>query len=735
MLTKFLSEEEKKIGQKKLYTFQAFNGMAFNFMGATPVYLLAIGFGATNIELGYISSVIFLTGFILVILPKLLAGKNLIKVQSTAWFLRGMFVLIYLALFFLEGRSAVLLILIVYTLFCSARMVGVVIENPLIKMVTTSGNRGIVFAKLNIAFQSTALVSKLISFIITSFKLLSGTTGILLLQVFGSIINTAAVLQFRKIPCRETVEYHKSRNLFVIFKESMHNKKRKYPLLFRWISICVMVLNGLTIVFLRKEVGITANYIFLYTMIIAFANILSGLFTKNYSDRIGSRPLLIGMNILLSIFLIIWMLLPGNNISTIPKYMFFILGLLTNFFLLSNNVLINRVLVNTMPETDSFAYNSMIKFITAIFSFLTGILGGILIDAGQSWTQLLPNNFSLMFLLMFILSMVMVILSLKIIDVGSLSAKETMAILFSSEGLRAYNDIGKLDTIKDPVKIKNVILSISQNDANIATEELRSILASPLSPHKGDVIKSLFSHPRDALLPQILDEASDSGSYHQKKAIFALGAYSDTRVENILIKLLDDKNSAIRSTAAKSLGRIGYKQNIDKITKLSLDAIEAWDKINYLIALKNMDEEGNIFKQTFIYPREYTDGIFRQTYYSLVSALFDFKPKLSNIYSSNNQKKGDGLKDFLQDTRDLDLFNVKHHELIKWFKSGNKNRIWEFCYSVLKDKRTDNSTPLNNLLSAIVIEADNKIKSSENDILYDDAIAALYFTYQILITA
>ena len=170
MLTKFLSEEEKQNGRNRVYKFQALNGMGFNFMGETPVYLLAIHFGASNIQLGYISSVIFLTGFILVALPRMLAGKNLIKVQSTAWLIRGFFVLLYLALFFLEGRPAVLLILIVYTLFCAARTVGVVIWNPLMKMVTNSQNRGEVIAQGNIANQSASVISKLISFIITSFQ-------------------------------------------------------------------------------------------------------------------------------------------------------------------------------------------------------------------------------------------------------------------------------------------------------------------------------------------------------------------------------------------------------------------------------------------------------------------------------------------------------------------------------------------------------------------------------------
>ncbi|MGL1894488.1 MAG: HEAT repeat domain-containing protein [Spirochaetaceae bacterium] len=730
MPTIFLSEKEKKYAQKKVYTFQGLNGMGFNFMGETPVYLMAIQFGATNIELGFISSVIFLTGFILVFLPRLLAGKNLIKLQYTAWVLRGLFVLLYMFLFFLEGRPAVLLILVVYTLFCSARIVGVVIWNPLIKMVTTSTNRGNVLALGFIANQSASVISKLISFIVTSFKLLSGISGLLLLQLLGVILNTTAAFQLKKIPCREVVAYEKSRNLFVIFKESITNKKRSYPLLVRWISISVMVVNGLTIVFLRKEVGFSANLVFLYTMVIAFANILSGLFAKTFADRIGSRPLLIGSNILLSIFLFIWVLLPVSNSTFIPYYFYFILGFFSNFFLLSNNVLIDRVIVNTMPENDSFGYNSMINFVTASFSLITGLTGGLLIDKGVSLTNYLPNNFTLLFLFGLILSISMILISFKIIDKGSLSAKETASILFSLEGLRAYNYIGKLNNIYDPVKKRTVILSISQNDTDIATKELKSILSSPLSPVKGDVIKSLFNHPRKELMEELINEAKDSGSYHQKKAVFALGAYPYKEVEEVLLQLFKSDDDVIKSNAAKSLGRIGNKDLLEEIYDYESRVESPWDKLNYLIALKNMDDTGFIFSKVYQSCKIKDDSIFKQTYYSLVSDLLDFTPRLSDIYAAKNQKKGEGIKEFLEQTRDIDVFNTNHKKLISWFVNSNWDKIWDLCFTILKTNIKDNKDldiRLIYLKKSIISEL--SIRSNN----YDDALANLYFIYQLLL--
>jgi hypothetical protein len=738
MLTKFLSENEREQGKKRVYRFQALNGMGFNFMGPTPVYLMAIHFGASNIELGYISSVIFLTGFILAGLPRLLAGKNLVAVQSAAWFIRGFVVLAYLALLFLEGRPAVLLILIVYTLFCSVRMIGVAVWNPLIKMVTTSGNRGIVLSQGNIANQSASVISKLISFILTSFQFFSGIFGILILQIIGVFFNTAAAIQLKKIPCRETVEYSRGRNIFIILLESIKRKDRRYPLILKWVTVAVIVLNGLTIVFIRKEVGFDSSLVFLYSMAMAFALILSGLFARTFADRMGSRPLLIGMSVLLSLSYVIWVVLPVSGSTDLPVYLYFILGFFTNFFLWSENVLISRVLVNTMPEDESFSYNAMTNFVTAFFSLISGIMGGFLIDLGQRAGLFQFNTYSYLFSFALILCLFLIFLSMVLIDKGSMSARKTAAILFSFEGMRAYMNIGKLNTINDPVKKRTVLLSISQNEAEIATEEMRNIIASPLSSGKGEIIKSLFSHPRPVLLPELLIEAGDMGSYHQLKAVFALGAYPGFETEKLLLKLLNSSDIAVQSNAAKSLSRIGNTESLKKVELSAEKADHPWDRMNFLIAMKNMDPNGMVFRNIFMDSDKFKDGMFRQTYFSLAAKLLDLNPLLSDIYTSGNMKSGNGLKIFLEQTRDLDLFYNSHRDLKVWFKRSNWSDIWQFCLCSLENNEFDLSAlsePMKNLREAVLSESLRRSLSvvEDNKSDYYDALACIYFTYQILI--
>ncbi len=731
MMTKYLTEDERAAGRRMLYRFQMFNGLGFNFMGATSVYLLAIHFGANNYQLGYISYVIFLTGIILAAVPRLLAGRNLVKVQAAAWFMRGIVILFYLLLFRMEGNAAVYLILIVYTLFSASRMVGMAVWNPLVKAVSNSGERGHVIAQGNILNQSASVIARLISVVVTSFRYFSGITGILLLQVLGVIFNTAAVSRLLKIPCRETVEYTKGRNIFVILKDALKQRGKRYSLLLKWVVISIIVLNGLIVPFLKKEAGFGSNFVFLYSLIMAFAAILSALFARTFADRIGSRPLLIGMSLLLAVSFAVWAMLPvsGKGAGGISLHVYYIIGFFTNFFLLSSNILISRVVVNSMPEDETFSYNAMVNFVTALFSGTAGAVGGLLINLGEMYGRIGFNSYSGLFIFAVLMSLLILFFSYRLEDKGSLSGRETAAILFSFEGLRAYIDIGKMQGAKDPVKKRTVLLSISENEAPAATEELRRILSLPLSASKGEVIKSLFRHPRPALLPELMSEAADSGSYHQLKAIFALGAYAEPDVEKLLLKLLDDRDPAVRSNAAKSLGRIGAEGILGRINDMAENAETVWDRINYLIALKNLDGTGKFLRDIFKEADKGGGKSFRQTYYSLIADLYGMSPSLSVLFGECNRDRRKCIEGFIEGARDNEKFYNIQDRLIMWFEENKLKRLLEFCVQTIGDmeRGAEGQKPLEIIGEAVsLLCTDNKV------VPFEDAFAAVYFTYQIL---
>lgn len=226
-----------------------------------------------------------------------------------------------------------------------------------------------------------------------------------------------------------------------------------------------------------------------------------------------------------------------------------------------------------------------------------------------------------------------------------------------------------------------------------------------------------------------MSEAADSGSYHQLKAIFALGAYPDPDVERLLLKLLDDKDPAVRSNAAKSLGRIGADGILGRIRDLAENAETVWDRINYLIALKNLDETGAFLKSIFREPHKGGGKSFRQTYYSLIADLYGMSPSLSVLFGECNRDRVKCVEEFIQGTRDNERFYNLQDRLIMWFGENKLKRLLEFCVQTIGDmeRGAEGQKPLEIIGEAVsLLCTDNKIVS------FEDTFAAVYFTYQIL---
>ena len=437
MKTQYLSAAEREKGLSYYLRFSTFNGLGFSFVGTTQIYLLALYFGATNTQIGYLSSMLHVSGLALLFIPRMLAGKNIVDVLFKSWLLRGFVCLMYGSIVLFDGQTAVVMIMIIYTIFCVIRTVGVAVSPPVQRMLSTPSAPGEVVVKTSNRFQVTRLGSLFISFLLLSFKHLAELTGLLLLQVLGVVFNTLASLQLRNIPCREKVEYTKGRNLFVILQESLQQRERAFTLLVRLHTVGLMVMTAFIIAFLRKILLFPSNMIFIYTIIETLATITAGYVLKPFADRIGSKPLLIMASLLLTVMGLAWGLLPVS----IPWGIVFLMGFLTRFLVHTCLLLVSRLVLKSMPVKDSLGYTSMINFFTALVSLGIGLLGGMLADFGTMFTLTGFNSFGFSFVLLSVVALLNGILSAFLQDRGSLSLKDTIGILFSTRNLKAFLDI------------------------------------------------------------------------------------------------------------------------------------------------------------------------------------------------------------------------------------------------------------------------------------------------------
>lgn len=733
--TKYLSEAEKKLGRKHMYRQELYNGVAYSLLGDTLVYLLAISFGAGNIALGYISSASYIAGIVLPFVPQMFQGRNHIKVQSLVWVLRGMVCLLYLGLFVISGDFAVLLLLVVYTLFNIFRMVGIALNDSTLKNISSVSNRGKVVANVNAAYQSSSIVVRVLTALFLGIQRFSGLVGLVALQMVGVVVNLLASREMSLIPSRSTIVYKKGRTVMVLLKEAMGSVTFRRRLILRWISTAVAVIFGLTTPFLRIELGLSNSVVVLYSVTLGVSVMAASYISKQFSDRLGSRPLVFFSTLFSLFFFMAWVLVT----KSVSPVWFFILGFFTNFFVSLISLLTYRLVAQIMPDEETVAFNSMVNFVIAIIAFGVGILSGFLADKADFARSLFTldgraagNGYTLVFLFAIVLTSIETLVASRLQELGAYSSQAAAQVIFSMHGLRAVSMIEKLERTKDPAKRRFLMLSLGENLNNLATSELRSILASPFSPDKLEAVRALADRPRKSLLDDLIKVARDDDSYVQLDAIAALGSYrKDEKAKDALVNLmLHGRWSSVRSMASKSLARITEStEYLNLVNELSHSAKHIDEVIDYLIAKRFMDKSGSFYQEFLISIEQGRSATFRQTRYAVIASFLKFgSPRLAQLYEHMNMGvPKDYLSPFLTEARDLNHIDVHYDEVLQYFNEHRWEALRTFCLDILTSSDVSFDPCFENLKLGL-------LRAQKMDIeLFDiqDMLAMLYFSYSL----
>ncbi|HAF86639.1 MAG TPA: MFS transporter [Sphaerochaeta sp.] len=718
-----------------MYQQEVYNGIAYSLLGDTIVYLLAIYFGAGNLALGYIASASYIAGIVLPFVTRIFKGRNQIKVQSAAWLVRGIVCFGYVGLFFLTGNAAVLLLLGIYTVFNIFRMVGIALNDFTLKSISSVSNRGKVVANVNVAYQSSSMVVRCITALVLGLQYFSGLIGLIGLQVIGAIMNFFAAHEMSLIPSRSVITHKKGRTVLTIFKEAMIQTSLSRRLVLRWLATAVAVIFGLTVPFLRIELGLSNSMVVLYSVVLGLAIVAASYISRQFSDRLGSRPLVFISTLFSLFFFLIWALITPE----VAPIWFFILGFFTNFFVGLIALLVFRLVQQVMPDDDAVSFNSMVNFVIAIIAFLVGIISGLLADSGDIARSIFilegeaaGNSYTLVFIFAMALTAIEALVAARLQEVGAYSSQAAAAVVFSMHGLKAVSMIEKLEKTTDPAKRRFLMHSLGSNYNNMATSEIRSILASPFSSDKIEAVRALADRPRKALLDDLIKVARDDDSYVQLDAIAALGSYKkDPKVKEVMLTLLKQGRwSSVRSMASKTLARITENtEYLPLVNELSHSAKHIDEIIDYLIAKRHMDKDGSFYQEFFISVEQGRSATFRQTRYAVIASFFKFgSPRLSSLYEQLNSGNVKGFfPSFLSEARDLTQIDQHYDEVLFMFYNQKWADLRDFCLTILEESDLSFDPCLDNLKIGIM-------KSRDMDIdLFDiqDALAGLYFSYSL----
>lgn len=689
--TEVLSAGERELGFRNFMKHISWNGLGVFLLNHTIISLMAIHFGATNLELGYINSAFHVAGLASLFVPRIFEGIRINKLFGYGWLARGFVAVFYGVVLFTGGVVSRVIILIVFTVFCLSRAVGVsvlhAVQRDFMRNRDTSGS----LVRLNIRLGWSQLASQLLSVGLLSFAVLEGVFGLVLITYIGAAMNTVAAWYLLKIPARSVVEYTPDRNVLQTFLWSMKRREHAIPLLVHWLGVGLIVLFGFQVVFLRRVLGVPNNLAVLFVMFEAIAAIVANSALKPFADSVGDKPLLAITTLGLAVVALVWVFVPG----TLPLPVYFGLGFVAFFFMRTLLTLKGSVMVKSIPERNRVPYTSSANVVLGLVALTIGLVGGALGDLAEAMPGVVVHEYSLTFLFTAAVAATVMVLSLRLPDERAMSLRETADIMLSMRNLRAFLDAHQLDFTADPARRETLLLSLERSATPVATSRLRQRLKGPSVSEKERVLRTLFRSPRTELLDDIIDEARDCASYTRREAIFCLGAYDDPKAERVLREIVADGVACLdadggapgveeAAIAMKSLARIGRTDVLPRIQLLLRTAdLNARAELDLSVAEAIIHptgpQLGELFQRAFARGSER----FAVTKLSIALNRLDLDPRIETYLRAEAAKPGRGFEDLVEDAAEFEIVQAQKGQLLRWAHVENFDAMWTWIVDAI----------------------------------------------------
>lgn len=723
----FISSLDRRDSLKTYLSHIFSNGIAYFLLTDTIVLLLAMHFNASNMQLGWLSSAMYVTAVATLVTPILFSGVSLKHFYCWAWLLRGGLCAGYFLLllpFCQNGRwDPLWVILPVYTLFCLVRNICWPVKQSLEALLLKPANTGRWVSRLNKTFGWSMFFSGLISYTVLSLSPLNRLQSLLFLVGGGIIINTTSSLSLLKLKVNNVVKTPQNFSLLKTWLSTFKDSSQRRTLGIYCIGqIGLLVLFGFSIAFMRRSIGLADTDLFLYTIFHALAVIASGYISVKAADYTGPRPLLIGSFLVLGVNALILAFIP----QTVPAFIILFLCFISAFVNGMVNLQVLKLIMLSLPQDNRVGFSAMLNSSAAVAALLIGFSGGLLADLTDQVSWLAFNHrYSPTFLLSALLAFFCVRLARGLSREGSLSLPQTAQLFLSMQNIRALWQVESIKDNPSERKLDAHLYSLRRSPTNLATEELRRRLQSPLILEKEELIHTLFVHPRPELLDDLLAEAEDRDSWWRETALFTLGAYPDPKTEALLVRLYEEETYPyMKSIMAKSLARIGWEAHAEEIREqLRNTKLNIRTTVNYFIALSIVDKSGDYLRHLFCLARIKSSRKFPEHLFIIVGRRLNFHPAIERFLYQENLKLGDGFQNLLEEAIESPPIHRLAGTLNRAFQEKAYQQVIEQLISCLPEKRL-----LSERLCALV-DGLPKALEAPDDLI---SLAVLFYVWQIL---
>jgi len=476
--------------------FNVFNAISWNLLVGIIITLFALRLGASSTYIGLLGAAVYIALFMLP-LGKMLARRfSIIGIFSFTWTFRALCMILAVAAPFVDyaghRNTALFLVMLGVLLFHLFRGVGMIGNNPVLSLMASGPDRSSYMTQIQIINSSIGMFS---SFLIA--MILGMNPPIFVFSILlgaGVISGVISGYMMKKLPEPERHDDSRGMKLSEIFKEAFSQDYIKH---FIFIFFLVVLVSGVTrtfIVVYAREVFIhNDGLISLFSVFGGLGILIAGLAVKFLVDRLGAKPLFLVSVILGLVSLIPVIVFPQSaveNVTGTILFMVFMFFMLNFGFLGAEGIAQTYFLGLIQPEKMmdmGILYFFILGIAGATGTFLAGLLIDLLLFFGVSHFF----AFKVLFIIMFIFTVIALLRQNKMKPLGSLPFYDALEVIFSFRDLRAISLLDKLNKAQDSHEEHALLGALHETPSHLAIDGLLESARSPMLTTRTEAIRAL----------------------------------------------------------------------------------------------------------------------------------------------------------------------------------------------------------------------------------------------------
>jgi len=476
--------------------FNIFNAISWNLLVGIIITLFALRLGASSTYIGLLGAAVYIALFMLP-LGKMLARRfSIIGIFSFTWTFRALCMILAVAAPFVDyagyRNTALFLVMLGVLLFHLFRGVGMIGNNPVLSLMASGPDRSSYMTKIQIINSSIGMFSSFLLAMILGMNPPIFVFSILLGA--GVITGVISGYMMKKVPEPERQVDSRGMKLSEIFKEAFSQDYLRH---FIFIFFLVVLVSGVTrtfiVVYAREVFMHNDGLISLYSVFGGLGILIAGLVVKFLVDRLGAKPLFLVSVILGLVSLIPVIVFPqaavGNVTGTIllMVFMFFML----NFGFLGSEGIAQTYFLGLIQPEKMMDMGILYFFILGIAGATGTFLAGLLIDLLLYFGISHFIAFKVLFIIMFVLTVIALLRQNKMKALGSLPFYDALEVIFSFRDLRAISLLDKLNKAQDSHEEKALLGALHETPSNLAIDGLLESARSPKLATRTEAIRAL----------------------------------------------------------------------------------------------------------------------------------------------------------------------------------------------------------------------------------------------------